>query len=91
MTFTEQMDYLYKCAEQRAFLMGMLRTIFNEQNPDLYGGETRQLCFKTLLAMMKYESMVKDEIDLDILKTARTACQQEVFLDEVNQIINEFD
>lgn len=91
MNMAQQIDYLHKCAEQRAFLMGMMRTILDEQDAELYGENTRQICLKTLAMMIDFKSMVRDDIDKDILGKAKTVCEQGIFLDDVLDIINDFD
>lgn len=84
-------EHLQKCAEQRAFLMGMIRTILDETDIEVYGERTRQMCLATLAMMIDFKSMVRDEIDRDVIKKAKLVCEQDLLLDEINDILNQND
>lgn len=85
------LNHLQKCAEQRAFLMGMVRTILEETDTQVFGEQTRQICLNTLAMMIDFKSMVRDEIDRDVIKKAKLVCEQDMFLDEINDILNQND
>ena len=82
----EQFNELMQIAKQRAGLLGLLTAILDDQR-ELTSEQIKGAILRCMCNLIDTDGMVYDWMDKRFVEAAKACCEQNVFLDEVKDLL----